>query len=72
MREMVHCAGQNANTATIDTKRINESAACIRSNWGASRLMKQLATNPAESSSAWTNQFIIIAFIVQRSVGALI
>jgi hypothetical protein len=35
-------------------------------------VMKQLATNPAESSSAWTNQFIIVAFIVQRSAGALI
>jgi len=69
---MVHCAGQNANTATIDTKRTNATAACIRPNWGASRVMKQLATNPAESSSAWTNQFIIIALIEQRSAGALI
>jgi hypothetical protein len=34
--------------------------------------MKQLATNPAESRSAWTNQFIIIAFIIQKSVGFLI
>jgi hypothetical protein len=58
---IVQRVGQNAATATRDTKRTNASDPCITANWGVSRAMKQLTINPAESSSAWAIQSIGIA-----------
>ena len=56
----VQRAGQNANTATINTKSNVATAISMTANWGESLVMNQLATNPATISAPRTSQLNMI------------
>jgi hypothetical protein len=56
----VQRAGQNANTATINTKSNVATAISMTANWGESLVMNQLATNPATISAPRASQLNMI------------
>jgi hypothetical protein len=56
----VQRAGQNANTATINTKSNVATAISMTPNWGESLVMNQLVTNPATISAPRASQLNMI------------
>jgi hypothetical protein len=57
----VQRAGQNANTATINTSSNKATAISMTPNCGESLVMNQLATNPAAISSRRASQLIMVS-----------
>jgi hypothetical protein len=57
----VQRAGQNANTATMNTRSSNATAISMRPNCGESLVMNQPATNPPAISSPRASQLNIVA-----------